>query len=91
LVFYDCCPRLGGEPMSDAIITRESSNDNHVDEALTLTFYTFELQAMVNALCEAVEVLGREATSAHAAPLAVEIEKARAALKAVISRAMDRL
>lgn len=63
--------------MSDAIISRESSNDNHVDEAITLTFSAFELQAVVNALCEAVEVLGREATSAHAAPLAVEIEKAR--------------
>jgi hypothetical protein len=66
--------------MSEAIVTRESSNDNQVDEAITLTFSAFELQAVVNALCEAVEVLGGEATSAHAAPLAVEIDKARAAL-----------
>jgi len=46
---------------------------------------------VVNALCEAVEVLAREATSAQAAPLAFEMEKARATLNAVISGAMDRL
>jgi hypothetical protein len=77
--------------MSDPVFTRESSNDNRIDKPITLTFSAFELQAVVNALCEAVEVLGREAASARAAPLAFEIEKARAALNAVINRAIDRL
>jgi hypothetical protein len=71
------------------MLTRQSGDDNWIAKRNTVTISLLEFQTVVNALCEAIEVLGPERTSAHA-QVAEEIRKALSALSAVIRRATNK-